>query len=98
MPKLSRTLTNAEVLEQVARFLRTGDLRHLPAELRGEAEGIRSFVMREAMAAILSGPPPWPASAARPHPGPSASFGEEVRALLCDRADEDSGLTVGDEP
>lgn len=88
-----RRLSNAEALEGVQQFLRTGDKRCLPLELRPEAEAIRASVMAMAMATLTEPPPPWPASAARPHPGPGASFGAEVRAVLGDRADDDSGLT-----
>jgi hypothetical protein len=84
-----RTLTNIEVLERVARFLRTGDRRHLPPALRPEAEGIAALIVQ----AAASGPVPWPAGAARPQPGPGTSFTEMVRALAGDeRADADSGL------
>lgn len=93
----SRRLTNVQVLEAVARFAVTGNPRHLPRELRHEADGIRALLMREALAGELNAPP-WPASAARPHPGPGAPFADEVRAVLGDRADEDSGMTAGDAP
>lgn len=92
-----RRLTNAQAMEAVARFLRTGNPRHLPRELRREADGIRALIIREALAGSLI-TPPWPVNAARPHPGPDASFGDEIRALVGDRADDDSGLTDGDEP
>jgi hypothetical protein len=90
-----RPLSNIEVLERVADFLRTGDKRHLPPELRGEAEGIVALVMRAA-----AGPPPsWPASAAHPQPGPCASLGEQLRALVGDElADAGSGMTAGEQP
>lgn len=89
-----RPLTNQDVWEAVARFMVTGNPSHLPLELRREAEGIRQLLLAVAMA----GPPPWLASAARPHPGPGASFADEIRAVLGDRADADSGLTAGEAP
>ena len=96
---VSRRVSNIEALEGVARFLRSGEIRHLPVELRAEAEGIRSLVMAAALRGLAEGGmSPWPASAARPQPGPGASFGDVIRALTGDRADEDSGLTAGDEP
>lgn len=83
-----RRLTNAQVIERVFRFLETGDVRHLPPALRGEADGIAAAVM-----AAQRGPAPrWPSGAARPDPGPGAPIGEVLRALTGDRADADSGL------
>jgi hypothetical protein len=82
-------LTNIEVIERVARFLRTGDVCHLPPALRGEAESIVATCVA-GLAAVVQ---PWPAGAARPEPGSGASIGEIVRALTGDeRADADSGL------
>jgi hypothetical protein len=57
-------LTNIEVMERVARFLRTGDVRHLPPALRHEAEGIVAMCA----AALATGKKPWPAGAAQPEP------------------------------
>jgi hypothetical protein len=84
-----RPLTNIEVIERVARFLRTRDVRHLPPALRGEAEGIAAMCA----AALATGNKPWPAGAARPEPRPDASVGELVRALAGDeRANASGGL------
>jgi hypothetical protein len=86
-------LTNIEVMERVARFLRTGDVRHLPPALRREAEGIFALAMRSLMGSML----PWPAGAAQPDPGPRATLCEIVRALAGDeRADADSGFFEDD--
>jgi hypothetical protein len=82
-------LTNIEVMERVARFLRTGDVRHLPPALRREAE----VIVAMCAAALATGNKPWPAGAARPEPRPDASIGELVRALAGDeRANASSGL------
>jgi hypothetical protein len=90
-----RTLTNAEALEAVVRFLRTGNARHLPPALRPEAEGILATVVR-----AMAGPPlPWPSGTAQPDPGPGATFAALLRALVGDeRADADSGLLDDDDP
>jgi hypothetical protein len=85
-------LTNIDVLERVARFMRTGDVCHLPPALRGEADSIVAMCVAGLVVAVQ----PWPAGAAGaagPEPGPGASMGEIVRALTGDeRADADSGL------
>jgi hypothetical protein len=82
-------LTNIEVIERVALYLRTGDVRHLPKALRGEAAGILTLCA----AVMATDEQPWPAAAAQPDPGPGASIGQIVRALTADeRADADSGL------
>jgi hypothetical protein len=84
-----RQLSNIEVMERVGRFLATGDLRHLPPALRPEAAGIAALIVR----AAASGPVPWPAGAARSHPGSGASFTEQIRALTGDeRANAASGI------
>jgi hypothetical protein len=87
--KTGRTLSNLEVLEAVARFIKTGNPKHLPPALRPEADGIRARV-----AALRSRPePPWPDHAARPRPAPDATFSEAVRALVGDqKADASSGI------
>jgi hypothetical protein len=86
-----RTLTNAEALERVVRFLETGDIAHLPPALRPEAPGIIAFLL--ASVQEMPGEPAWPGSAAGPHPPAGASFAAEYRALAGDDlADADSGL------
>jgi len=87
-----RRLTNAEVFERVALFLRTGDKRHLPPALRPEAEGILAMAVESARSILRDGMPPWPGSAAGQDPGPGAPVGEMLRALTGPRADEDSGF------
>lgn len=77
-----RTLTNAQVWEAVAAFMATGNAGYLPLEFRREAEGIRQLLL----AVAAAGPPPMPPGLGRP-------FSENVRAVLGDRADVDSGLS-----
>jgi hypothetical protein len=88
----TRTLSNLELLEAVARFLKTGRVKYLPPALRHEA----AFIMA-AVAEMRARPePPWPSGAARPRPAPDATFAEAVRALVGDaKADEDSGVEGG---
>ncbi len=90
--KTRPALTNIEVIERVAAFLRTGDARHLPPGLRHEAEGIMALAVRHA---AMPGRP-WPPGAAHPHPGPGASAVEIILALVGDRADDDSSLEDGE--
>ncbi len=79
----TRRLTNGEVIGRVARFLRTGDRHHLPPALRPEADGIRALALHVLLTEEI---PAWPVGAARPDPGPGASIGDLVRAMVGDEA------------
>ncbi len=90
-----RPLSNGDVLERVAKFLRTGNKNYLPLELRPEADGIVATVL----AAQCRPEPPWPSTSAKPYPGPGATISEQVRALIGDeRADAPSGFEDDDPP
>jgi hypothetical protein len=92
---IPRRLTNVEVLEAVEKFVRTGNPGHLPPRLRREADAIFAFAMEGAVQYIANGGlGPWPESAVGANPGPGASIGEIVRALIGDRADDESEFTA----
>jgi hypothetical protein len=84
-----RRLTNAEVWEKVSRFFETGEIRHLPPQLRPEAAGILNVLLE----AAARGKPPWPGPG--PELGPEVPLAECARILMGDRADAESVFEDG---